>query len=274
MKKNGLILIFILLYSCIAFSQETAEELYNKAMEFKKSNDCNQALVLLGKATTIKPDFGEAWLETGWCQNELSNHSAAVISLEKATILLKNNFRVNYELGHAYYYLDSINPSFKYFRESIRLKSDYPLSYVGVGDLYKDKLNNTTEALNWYLKAYNLDSTHKKTNYWIGWCYNDLEKYTKAVPFLQKVIDAEPTNALAVIELGFSLYSIAKYDESLRVLQTILSVQPKPELALYYAGLCYVRKANKAEAVNKYNELVILNSEYALTLLSEIKKLK
>ena len=262
------------MYSCISLAQETPEELYNKAMEFKKNNNCGQALLLLEKATSLKPDFGEAWLESGWCQNELSNHHAAIVNLEKAAGLLKNNFRVNYELGHAYFYLDSVTFSLKYYRESIRLKPDYQLSYVGVGDLYKDKLKNTVEALSWYLKAYNIDSAHKKTNYWIGWCYNDLDKYNKAVPYLEKVVSADPDNALAVIELGFSLYSIAKYDDAINVLQKVVVQQPKPGLAVYYIGLCYIRKGEKAEAVNRYNELVILNSEYALTLLAEIKKMK
>ena len=260
--------------SCTVLAQETPEELYNKAMDFKKSNNCTEALILLEKATSLKPNFGAAWLESGWCQNELKNHTAAIANLEKAVGLLTNNFRVYYELGHAYFYLDSVTASLKYFRESIRLKPDYHLPYVGIGDLYKDKLKNTAEALAWYLKAYNIDSNHRKTNYWIGWCYNDLEKYNKAVPYLEKAVSADPDNTLAVTELGFSLYSIAMYDEAISVLQKVVEQQPKPGLAVYYAGLCYIRKGDKAEAVNRYNELVILNSEYALTLLAEIKKMK
>ena len=274
MKKTSFIALFLFMLSGNLLAQETPQELYNRAMEFKKNNNCLQALILLEKATTLKPDFGEAWLESGWCQNELNNHKAAIEKLEKAKTLLSNNYRINYELGHAYFFLDSIAFCQKYLKESIRLKPDYQLSYVGLGDLYKDKLNNTTGALSWYLKAYGIDSTHKKTNYWIGWCYNDLEKYEKAIPYLKRIVATDPANALAVTELGFSLYSIEKYDEAMEVLKKILTLKPKPELAVYYTGLCYVRKGNKVEAINNYNELVISNSKYAVTLLSEIKKLK
>ncbi len=274
MKKTSFIAIFLSILSGNLLAQETPQELYNRAMEFKKNDNCAQALILLEKATALKPDFGEAWLESGWCQNELNNHQAAIEKLEKAKGLMSNNYRINYELGHAYFFLDSIAFCQKYLKESIRLKPDYQLSYVGLGDLYKDKVNNTAEALAWYLKAYNIDTTHKKTNYWIGWCYNDLEKYEKAIPYLEKIVATDPVNVLAVTELGFSLYSIGKYDEATDVLKTILNLQPKPELAVYYIGLCNVRKGNKAEAVNRYNELVILNSKYAAALLSEIKKLK
>lgn len=274
MKKSSFIALVLLVIACNLQAQETPEELYNKAIEFKKNNNCVQALVLLEKAITLKPNFGEAWLESGWCQNELNNHEDAIVKLEKARTLLSNNYRINYELGHAYYFLDSIAISLKYLKEAFRLKSDYHPSLVGLGDLYKDKIKNTTEALVWYLKAYAIDSTHKKTNYWIGWCYNDLEKFDKAIPFLEKIIAADPGNTLAIIELGFSLYSLEKYDQAIDVLKNLPVVQPKPELAIYYTGLCHVRKGDKTEAVKSYNELVILNSKYALTLLSEIKKLK
>jgi tetratricopeptide (TPR) repeat protein len=274
MKKTSFIALLLLVISCNLLAQETPEELYNKAIEFKKNNNCAQALILLEKAIILKPNFGDAWLESGWCQNELNNHQAAIEKLEKAKTLLSNNYRINYELGHAYYFLDSVAFSLKYLKEAIRLKSDFQPSFVGLGDLYKDKIKNTAEALTWYLKAYAIDSTHKKTNYWIGWCYNDLEKFDKAIPFLEKVIAVDPGNTLAIIELGFSLYSVEKYDQAIDVLKNIAGVQPKPELVIYYTGLCHVRKGNKTEAVDSYNELVILNSKYALTLLSEIKKLK
>jgi len=232
------------------------------------------ALPLLEKATQIKPDFGEAWFEAGWCYSEINQYKSAITKLQKASIFLKNNSRVNYELGHAYYYIDSFAASLRYFKESIRLKPDYQLAYVGLGDLFRDKLNNSTEAINYYLKAYSIDTSHKKTNYWIGWCYNDLEKYSKAIPYLEKVIQEDPLNVLGTVELAFSNYSLAKYDEAISILEKVLKLQPKPELALFYAGLCYVKKNNKTEAVNKYNDLVILNSEYALELLAEIKKMK
>ena len=274
MKKIHFIATFLLIFSCNLLAQQTPEELYNKAMEFKKNNNCKEALILLEKATSLKPNFGVAWLETGWCQNELNNHQAAITSLEKAGRLLTTNFRIYYELGHAYFYLDSVTASLKYFQESIRINPDYHLPYIGIGDLYKEKIKNTAEALTWYLKAYNIDDAHKKTNYLIGWCYNDLEKYDKAVPYLKKAVAADSSNTTAIIELGFSFYSLGKYDESISTMKKIVDLPPKPELAVFYTGLCNVKKGGKAEAVNRYNELVILNSQYALTLLEAIKKMK
>jgi len=274
MNKLRLILFFLFILPGYVIAQETAEDLYNKAIEYKKDNKCSQSLVLLEKAVKLKADFGEAWFESGWCNNELGFYRVAIEQLQKASLLLKNNFKISYELGHAYFYLDSVTASLKNFRESIRLKADYSLSYVGLGDLYREKLNNTNEALGFYLKAYAIDSSHKKTNYWIGWCYNDLEKYSKAIPYLEKVIAGDPVNTLSIIELAFSQYSLAKYDEALITLEKVLSLQPKPALALYYAGLCNIKKGKKTDAVNMYNDLVILNSEYALELFAEIKKMK
>jgi tetratricopeptide (TPR) repeat protein len=243
-------------------------------MEFKKSRNCAEVLVLLDKAIAIKPDFGEALLEKGWCLNELNRPHEAVPVLNKASAILKNNYHVFYELAHAWYYLDNTDSALSYFRGTLLLNPDHHLSNVGMGDLYREKLNNTKEALNWYLKASKIDSAHKKTNYWIGWCNNDLGNYEKAVYYLQKVVEADSSNVLAAIELGFAFYSLNRYRDAIDAFKSTLALKPRPELAIFYTGICLAKTGNKSDALNKYNELVIMNSTYAVNLLTEIQKMK
>ena len=97
-------------------------------MEFKKSRNCIEVLELLNKATDLKHDFGEAWLEKGWCLNELNRSQEAVPALQKANSLLKNNYNVYCELAHAWYSLDKKDSALKYFKETLRLKPDYQLA--------------------------------------------------------------------------------------------------------------------------------------------------
>jgi tetratricopeptide (TPR) repeat protein len=94
------------------------------------------------------------------------------------------------------------------------------------------------------------------------------------VYYLQKVITADPGNPLASFELGFAFYSLNRYDEAIGAFKPALDSKPKPEIAVFYTGMCRVKTNNKSEALNKYNELVILNSSYAANLLTEIQKMK
>jgi tetratricopeptide (TPR) repeat protein len=255
-------------------AQETATDLFQKAMELKKTRDCDQILVLLNRALEQKPAFGDALLEKGWCLNELNRSDEAIPVLLKAKSILKNNYQVNYELGHAYYSTDSTELSFKYFKEALKLKPDHSLSIIGIGDLYREKIVNTSEAIIWYRKALKIDSNHKKANYWTGWCYNDNKKYDSAIYFLQQVLNADPFNPLASVELGYTYYSLNRCNDAIETFKPALATKPKSELAVFYSGMCLAKKGSKAEALDKYNELVILNSSYASQLLTEIQKMK
>jgi tetratricopeptide (TPR) repeat protein len=263
---------FLLLSNLIG--QETPSELFNKAMEFKKSRNCIEVLELLNKATNLKPDFGEAWLEKGWCLNELNRSQEAVPALQKANTLLKNNYNVYCELAHAWYYLDKKDSALKYFKETLHLKPDYQLAVIGLADLFREKFNDNEQALSWYLKAAKMDSTHKKTNYWIGWCYNGKKNYDSAVYYLQKVLETEASNIPASVELGYAYYSLNRYSDAIETFKPALAAKTKSEVAIFYSGMCLAKTGNKASALDKYNELVILNSSFASQLLAEIQKMK
>lgn len=272
MNRAGFLILFTLLFGLPAWAQETAEDLYKKGSLLKKENNCAEALGVFQKAVALKPSFGEAWFEIGWCQNELGSFKEAVLTLRKAGDLLPANYRVSYETGHAFYYLDSARAALRYFQESVKLKPDYNLPYTGIGDVFSQKLGNTKEGLKWYLKSYTFDSLHLKTLFNIGWCYNDLGQNKEAIQYLEKLITLDKTNTEAIAELGFSLYTTKNYERALVILQP--AVAAKNDLALYYAGLSYVRLNQKGEAIKKYNELTLLGSEHALDLLAEIKAMK
>jgi tetratricopeptide (TPR) repeat protein len=255
-------------------AQQSPNELFQKAMELKKTRDCEQILLLLNKAIEQKPDFTEAMLEKGWCLNELNRPNEAIPVLIRAKTLAKNNYQVYYELAHAYYSINNSDSALKYFKETLKSKPDHFLAMTGIGDLQREKNANTSGAIQWYQKALRIDSNHKRTNYWIGWCYNDNKKYDSAIYYLQKVLLVDPSNSLASVEVGYALYSLDRYNEAFEAFKPALAAKPRPESAIFYSGMCLVKKGSKAEALDRYNELVILNSVYASQLLAEIQKMK
>jgi len=97
--------------------------------------------------------------------------------------------------------------------------------------------------------------------------------HDSAVYYLQKILIEEPNHTLAAVELGYAYYSLSRCREAVAALKPALLAKPKPEIAVYYTGMCMVKIGNKELALDKYNELVILNSAYAAKLLQEIQKL-
>ena len=271
-------ILFIFFLSAVnsvtVFAQaDKADEYLQAARKLRKEGKCAEALPLLKKAIEVKPTLAAAHYELGWCHNEMQQYKEALPVLEKALTLDPTNFRIVYESGFAQYKLGKINEALLSFNRVLQMNVSFTKAYIARGDLYKDAQKNTNAALADFLKAFSLDSTEKKLHYRIGWCYNDLGKYNDALPYLQKAISFEEQNYLSHSELGFTLYSLNRVNEAVVQLQKANSLKAGFETTIYYLGMCFVRQQKKQEALQKYNELVQLNSNYAPRLLKGIKEM-
>ncbi len=136
------------------------------------------------------------------------------------------------------------------------------------------KERKCNEALPLMLKALEQKPNDSKLLSDIGWCFNEIKQFDKAITHLQKSIQSDSSNTTAYAEIGYSYYSIKMYSMAISNLNIANTLQPKTETTLYYLGLCFVRISSKADAVKKYNELSLMNSNYAGKLLNEIKAMK
>lgn len=275
MCKTFLILICFVAGFTTAMAQgDKTDELYQEARKLRREGKCEAAVPLFKQLIERKPGMSAAHYELGWCYNELEKYDSALIALTNARKTDPTNFRIIYEAGFSKYKLGKVNEALADFNQVIKQNASYNKAYIARGDLYKDAQKNTTLALADFLKALSLDSTESKIHYRIGWCYNDLGKFNEAVPYLQKAIGFEEQNYLSYSELGFSLFSLNRMEEALLRLNKANELKPGFETTVYYIGMCHVKQNKKADAVQKYNELVKLNSSYAASLLNEIKLMK
>ncbi|MEJ8820326.1 tetratricopeptide repeat protein [Lacibacter sp. H407] len=275
MSKKFLILIFLAAGFFTATAQaDKTDELYQEARKLRREGKCEAALTLFKQMIEKKPTMAAAHYELGWCYNELEQYDSALVALTNARKLDPTNFRIIYEAGFAKYKLGKVNEALADFNQVIKQNASYDKVYIARGDLYKDAQKKTALALADFLKALSLDSTESKIHYRIGWCYNDLGQFNEAVPYLQKAIGFEEQNYLSYSELGFSLFSMNRIDEALVRLNKANELKPGFETTVYYIGMCHVKQNKKADAVQKYNELVKLSSSYAASLLNEIKLMK
>jgi len=275
MPGKIILYFFFLLITISSFAQtDKADDLYRNAMQLKTEGKCSDAVEVLKKSVDLKPDFTAALYELGWCYNELQLYKEALVVLQKAMLLHPTGHKIIYESGFAKYKLGQINAALEDYNKALDLNPSFAKAYAVRADLYKDAQKNTAAALVDYLKALEFDSITVKTYYWIGWCYNDLHQFEKAIPYLQKAIGFEKQNYLSYAEIGFAYFSLNQIDKAVEHLLIADRLKPNFETTLYYLGICYVRQNKKPDAVKKYNELVLQNSSYAGTLLNEIKKMK
>jgi tetratricopeptide (TPR) repeat protein len=212
---------------------------------------------------------GTVYYKMGYCQNELKSYNDAIASLKKA-ISLKDNYTDAYnELGFSYTKLENTDDALHYFNEALRTDPNSTVALNGIGTVYKDVKKDNDMALKSFLKSLNINAENKKTNYLIGWCYNDKGRYNDAVPYLKKALEIDSKYVSALTELGYCDYALENYDDALRQFNKALDIE-KTELSIYYSGLCYIGLNQMSNAVRMYDELKEMGSDYAGKLKKKI----
>ena len=205
-------------------------------------------------------------------ENELEQYADALVSIEKALDLDPNNVKFINERGYTYLLLKNTDEALKNYNKAVSLDPKSLSGLNGIADVYRKLKKETAEAINLYAKTLAVNSKNIKANYWTGWCYNELDKPTEAIPYLKKVIEVDDKYVSAYTELGYCEYSLKNYDDALTYFKKAFTIE-KTELNIYYTGLCFVGKKDKASATKMMNDLKAQDSEYADKLKALIDKM-
>jgi tetratricopeptide (TPR) repeat protein len=89
------------------------------------------------------------------------------------------------------------------------------------------------------------------TNGWnyLGWIYNQLGYFDKAVPALQKAISANPFDGFAYNNLGLAFAGQKKYEEAIAQFQKQIEISPKDRFAYTNLGRAYLALHQPEKAV-------------------------
>ena len=82
----------------------------------------------------------------------------------------------------------------------------------------------------------------------LGWLYYAAGKYTDAINYYQKAINAQPSSIEARLGMVYPLSVIPKWDDVLKQYLEILKIDPKHQLVTYRTALIYYNQKNYAEA--------------------------
>lgn len=212
------------------------------------------------------------YYKKGVAENDLGKYNAALASVKKAVELKPGSTRNINELAYTHYLLENEDEALLNFDKALSIDPKSLTALNGRADVYRKLKKDAAAAIKLYAKTLEIDPKNKKANYWTGWCYNEMERYNDAVPFLKKVIEVDDQYVSAYTELGYCDYALKNYDDALYYFKKAYAIE-KTALNLYYTGLCYVGKKQKTEAAKMVLELKAMNSDYAGKLQEKIDKL-
>jgi len=141
-----IVFVVIIISNCLILNscQRTADEHYNSAIGYAKSNDFNSAISELDKAIEINPNFSKAYLERGKFQFNIQPQKA--ISDFSKVIELDSNLRKEALTGrgHAYIIMKEYKKAVSDFEE-LQIKNPFDKKVlgdiIGLKMLLKDTLD-------------------------------------------------------------------------------------------------------------------------------------
>jgi len=245
--KTFYFIIAALLLSTFCFSQTTAEDLYNKGVALKGEKKSYEALTALKEATTLNPDYTQAWYEMGWCQNDTKDYTGALASLRKARTVWTTIPKVHYELGYAFDKLNMIDSAMICYNECLRLKPDYSLAYKQLGTIAYNK--DTYPLALQHFASYILNSKLEITDYlfWYrkGFMENAEKKYTDAKESLRKSLMYKKDYINTYLEMGFACNKLKEGDDAITWFQEALKIDAKSHIP--YNGIAEVYRDTKKD---------------------------
>ncbi len=259
------------------------------------------------RAIELQPDFGQPYHNLGLIYTDYGNHESALDyyrqAVERHTDNRAQAISLN-KLGDSHLALGNSEQAVQAYRRAMTLapdfawpyhslaaiyesRSDYQsaltlyqqaierhrqdksraLSWNGLGNVYQ-ALGRTTEAVNAYRQAGQLDPIYAAPWRSLGDVYRQQNKLTEAANAYQRAIDLEPTHPRPYHHLGLVYLAQRDYDSANRRLEQAIArygdEQPQARAdAWYQRGQAYRGLARYESALNAYRQAIDLNPNFA-----------
>jgi tetratricopeptide (TPR) repeat protein len=157
------------------------------------------------------------------------NFNGAIDKLK--TVYQDDSYELNLRLGWLHYQASKLDLSVSYYSKAVNLKPYavepklglvLPLSVQGKWD----------EILEIYSKILQTDPQNSLVNYRIGLIYYNRGEFTKADPYLEKVVNLYPFDYDGLLLLAWNKLSLQKSREAKVLFQKVLLNNPRDESAL------------------------------------------
>jgi tetratricopeptide (TPR) repeat protein len=227
-------------------SPSAARSHYLLAQVLAEQDEIDKALHELLIATSLRPNYAEAYLAQGLIRRKQLNEVEATKAFKKAVELSPQDFDARYQLGAAYRRSGNTSQAIGHLRQASKLKpGDRSTLYQLCRALKAAGRAEETQACEQELSAAIKAGVEVTANLLTATQSNnegvELEKAGNLAAALEKYREAvklDPTQSVFRRNLGLALCRLGRWDEGLAELQEVLrenSDDPEATKALYIA---------------------------------------
>jgi tetratricopeptide (TPR) repeat protein len=193
-------------------------------------------------------------------------------SFKKATDIYPAYYQAFLDAAEVFASLMSYNDAKFCFNKAVELRPRSCEPYIKYGKFFKDRRNRSDSALMFFEKAVKLKcDTSAILCFDMGWCYNSLKQFTKAMPYLKKAIALKNTNNIYINEMSFVFHQANMPQEGIDYFQPLYD-KTRLDLYKFYVGVYHADMKQKDKALQDLAELVAIRSKLAEPLEKRIKK--
>jgi tetratricopeptide (TPR) repeat protein len=159
------------------------------------------------------------------------------------------------------YLLSNVQKSaFKKYWDS-RLKADYAVTHVKLGNALLDKLS-ISEAISHYKTAIELKPDYVQAYYNLGNALLNKGNTNEAISHYKTAIELKPDYAQAYYSLGNALLNKGNTNEAISHYKTAIELKPDYAQAYFNLGVALMNKGNTNEAISHYKTAIELKPDY------------
>ncbi len=272
-----------------------AKELYDKGLNLIYSEKYRDALTYLKKAIERDPDFVQAYVEIGFCNDKLGYNQAAIRAyqdalkikpdyasalnglalafikikryqdggevLKRLTVLRPNYYEAHYNLGVINDKINRLEDAIAAYQQAVRIKPDYFEAYNGLGITYT-KLGRYREAIESFHRALTIKPGIPEVYYGLGLAYIKVGSYDDAIEAFDKIRDIKDMRFDVYNGLGIAYTNLNRHQEAIESFKNAIKLKPDRAELYFNLGLNYGGLGQYAKEIEAYEKAIAINPSF------------
>jgi tetratricopeptide (TPR) repeat protein len=239
-----------------------AVEYFRDGLSFLSKDDCQRALPYFQKATESDTGYGEAWAQTGFCNEKLGRHAEAIEASKKA-VGIRPSSESYFNIGLANYYLKQYREAEQAYRQAIKLDPyNAADAYYALGLTYRD-WGQFDEEIQAYKQAIRLKPDYLAAYEHLGQRYLLQKKNAEAIDIFKQLSAQRPGDANAQNNLGEAYEAMGKHEEAVEAFRQATRLKPDFGKAYFNLGKTLLVQGNRDGAIEQYVLLQNLDQDWA-----------
>jgi tetratricopeptide (TPR) repeat protein/TolB-like protein len=257
----------------LAFHGTSVPDAYNYYTEARgyleeasKAASIDSAIILLGQALKVDPNYGRAEADLGsayWAKYEATKDRNLIAksrqACSKAIDLGNAGAGGHVCLGVIENGTGKYEEAVDQFQRAVQLEPSNEDAYIGLGGAY-ERLGKPQDAENTYKKIVQLRPTYWRGYNLLGGFYLRQAQYDDAAKMFQKVIERTPESFRGYANMGAAYLYEGKYAEAIKPLEQSLAIRATAD-TYSNLGTAYYYQHRFTDAVRVYEKALQLDDK-------------